>query len=198
MKENRMTKKLLILCSVLILIACDRDRNHPGWDYFPDMFYSTAYETYSPNPNFRDGMTMRTPVPGSIPRGVPLENYTLDPNSRARAGDELVNPVPVSEEAIARGKDQYTIFCELCHGPSGAGDGQLFKRGLYPLKPRPVIGPADTLRDGHIFHTITLGFGSMGAYGQQVETNDRWKIIHYIRTLQAAARDTVNERKKNN
>lgn len=191
MKNKRIVKTLFLAGAVLVLIACDRHRNHPGWDYFPDMFYSTAYETYTPNPNFRDGMTMRTPVPGTIPRGVPLSNYTLDPDSRPRAGDELTNPVPVSEEAIARGKDAYTIFCDKCHGPAGAGDGQLFSRGLYPLKPRPVIGPADTLRDGEIFHTITLGFGSMGAHGQQVETDDRWKIIHYIRKLQAQARDTI-------
>jgi mono/diheme cytochrome c family protein len=158
------------------------------------MFYSTAYETNTANPNFRDGMTMRTPVPGTIPRGVPLSNYTLDPASRPKAGEELTNQITSSDEAISRGHVVYSTFCEVCHGPAGDGNGHLFTSGLYPLKPRPVIGPtAEILKDGEIFHTITLGFGSMGAYGQQVMTDDRWKIILYIRTLQADVHKNVTK-----
>ena len=51
----------LLLISVL-LGSCNRDRNNPGWDYFPDMFYSTAYESFTKNPNFADSITMRVPA----------------------------------------------------------------------------------------------------------------------------------------
>jgi len=44
------------------------------------------------------------------------------------------------------------------------------------------------LKDGEIFHTITLGFGSMGAHGAQIRPEDRWKIVLYIRSLQHEAR----------
>ena len=70
----------LILFSA-IFFSCNRDRNNPGWDYFPDMFYSTAYETYTKNPNFADGMTMRVPPSGTVPRGYTPFEYTLDPES---------------------------------------------------------------------------------------------------------------------
>lgn len=178
-------RKILIILPLLVILGCDRNRNHPGWDYFPDMFYSTAYETYTVNPNFADGKTMRTPVEGTVPRGVIPFEYTIAPESRIKAGDELVNPFKPEQENITRGKTVYTIYCQHCHGPSGAGDGNLFQSGLYPMKPRPLTGAsANPLRDGEIYHTITLGFGSMGAHGSLVLPDDRWKIVLYIRQLQ--------------
>ena len=178
----------LLLVSSL-LNSCDRNRNTPGWDYFPDMFYSTAYETFTLNPNFKDGMTMRVPVMGTVPRDFTPFNYTIDPESRIRAGIELVNPVPPKPEVLETGKVVYTTFCVGCHGIKGAGDGQLFASGLYPLKPRILTGrDADKLKDGEIFHTITLGLGSMGAHGSQIRTEERWMIVSYIRKLQDEAR----------
>lgn len=170
------------------LISCDRGRNNPGWDFFPDMFYSTAYETYSENKVFRDSMTMRVPVAGTIPRDfVPFE-FTTEAESRKRAGDELMNPFKPVSDNIERGRVAYNIFCVGCHGEKGDGEGRLFTMKLYPMKPRPVVGKnASPLRDGEIYHTITLGFGSMGAHGSQVRPDDRWKIVLYIRKLQNEA-----------
>lgn len=178
-------RNIIILLALLVITGCDRNRNHPGWDYFPDMFYSTAYETYTENPNFDDGKTMRTPVAGTIPRDhVPFE-YTINAESRALAGAELNNPFKPDEANLFRGKEAYQIFCVGCHGPAGAGDGHLFNSGLYPMKPRPITGEgAAPLRDGEIYHTITLGFGSMGPHGSLVMPDDRWKIVLYIRQLQ--------------
>jgi mono/diheme cytochrome c family protein len=186
----------LFLFSVL-LNGCDRNRNTPGWDYFPDMFYSTAYETFTKNPNFEDGITMRVPPAGTVPRGFTPFNYTLDPESRVRAGIELTNPVPPTMEALKGGKTVYSTFCIGCHGVKGAGDGHLFASGLYPLKPRMLTGSiANNLKDGEIFHTITLGLGSMGAHGSQIRTEDRWALVLYIRTLQEEARNTSDIEKK--
>lgn len=175
----------IYILALFALVSCDRHRNHPGWDYFPDMFYSTAYETYSDNPNFEDGKTMRAPVEGSVPRGhVPFE-YNISAESRARAGEDLINPFTADPVLVERGKKAYEIFCIGCHGSTGQGDGHLFAAGLYPMKPRPIAGPAAAaLRDGEIYHTITLGFGSMGPHGPLVMPDDRWKIVLYIRQLQ--------------
>lgn len=180
---------VIMLLSAVILNGCDRNRNNPGWDYFPDMFYSTAYETFTKNPNFRDSLTMRVPVPGTVPRDVTPFNYTIDTESRILAGKELINPEPPEAEALLRGKMVYSTFCSGCHGDKGAGDGPLFTGGLYPLKPRTLTGNvAENLKDGEIFHSITLGFGSMGAHGSQVRTEDRWKVVLHIRKLQADER----------
>jgi mono/diheme cytochrome c family protein len=178
----------LFLISVF-LGSCNRDRNNPGWDYFPDMFYSTAYETFSKNPNFADSMTMRVPAEGTVPRGfIPFE-YTTETDSRIKAGKDLVNPFKTDADLVSRGQSAYTTFCVGCHGINGKGDGILFTSGLYPIKPRSLVADnAVKLRDGEIYHTITLGFGSMGAHGSQIRPEDRWKIILYVRKLQEEAR----------
>lgn len=193
-------RRILIRISVLmlagvILYSCDRKKNMRGYDFIPDMVYSQAYDTYSKNPNFNDSMTMRVPVKGTIPRGFIPFRYTLDSASRAKAGDELVNPFSPTEEILTRGKLIFTTFCTGCHGTLGKGDGQLYSSGLYPLKPREISGvPTSKLKDGEIFHTITLGFGSMGAHGAQIRPADRWKLVLYVRELQKEAekvRDTL-------
>ena len=182
---GKIVKSFFLIFLLVNVYACNRDRNNPGWDYFPDMFYSTAYETYSKNPNFADGMTMRVPVPGTVPRDFTPFEYTNDPESRIRAGKELVNPVLETPEALSRGREVYTTFCIGCHGITGKGDGHLFTSGLYPLRPLSLSGDtAAKLRDGEIFHTITLGIRSMGAHGSQIRPEDRWKLVMYIRKLQ--------------
>lgn len=187
--QRKIFKTLFLGFLILNLYACNRDRNNPGWDYFPDMFYSTAYETNSKNPNFEDGMTMRVPVPGTIPRGFTPFEYTNDPESRIMAGKELINPVIATPETLLRGKSVYTTFCVGCHGISGEGDGHLFTSGLYPLKPLTLSGTsAVKLKDGEIYHTVTLGIRSMGAHGSQIRPEDRWKLITYIRKLQGEAK----------
>jgi mono/diheme cytochrome c family protein len=178
-------KSLLLIALAVIEPGCNRDRRMPGWDYFPDMFYSTAYETFSRNPNFKDGMTMRVPPTGTVPLGYTPFEYTIDPESRLKAGIELKNPYTLTDDNLLRGKAVFGTFCIICHGEKGEGDGFLFTSGLYPKKPLPLSRDnAVVLKDGEIYHTITLGFGTMGAYGTQIQPEDRWKVVLYIRQLQ--------------
>jgi mono/diheme cytochrome c family protein len=183
----------LLLIALLLNFSCDRQKKMRGYDFIPDMVYSKAYDTYSTNTVFKDSVTMRTPVEGTIPQGYMPFRYGSDTISRHKAGEELVNPFQPYDEVIARGKLMYTTFCIGCHGEKGKGDGQLYSSGLYPLKPRDISAPPTARRkDGEIFHTITLGFGSMMPHGAQIKPEDRWKIVLYVRTLQnAAKRDTT-------
>ena len=126
-----------LLFSVL-LNGCDRNRNTTGWDYFPDMFYSPAYETFTKNPNFEDGITMRVPPPGTVPRNFTPFNYTSDPESRVRAGIELTNPVPPTKETIARGKTIYNTFCIGCHGVNRSRGRTTFYKRVIPIETPPA------------------------------------------------------------
>ena len=111
-----------------------------------------------------------------------------DTASRIKAGIELKNPFTATDEALVRGKLMFTTFCIHCHGKGGAGDGYLFTSGLYPLQPKNLSGEAGRkLKDGEIFHTITLGIRSMGAHGSQIKPDDRWKLVLYVRKLQEDA-----------
>jgi mono/diheme cytochrome c family protein len=180
---------LQFLAVMLFMNSCNHDRNQPGYAYMPDMYYSDAYEAYTPNPVFRDSITMQVPVKGTIARGHYPE-YPYKPKSaddQKRAGLELINTVPVNAETLAKGKELYSIFCIDCHGALGDGKGYLYTSKLFPAQPASLISdPVKSKPDGELYHVITVGSlsGLMGAHGSQISPLNRWKIINYIRGLE--------------
>ena len=177
-------KSFAALILIFILGSCDRDRNTTGWQYFDDMVQSPAYETYSPNPNFADGKTMRNPVEGTIPIGYQPYLYEKTDEDRAKAGLTLVNPFDTSEKNLERGKQVYNVYCISCHGDKGDGKGFLFTSKKYPFPPASLL--SDKIRnnpEGEIFHVITVGFGVMPQHGSQVRPEDRWKVAIYIKEV---------------
>ena len=173
----------LLVCS-LFLWSCKRDNNSTGHAYFPDMAYSNAYETYSPNPNFVDGKTMQPPVPGTVSREMIPYQFIKSFDEQQRAGRELVNPFQPTADILARGKEQYTVFCIGCHGASGKGDGHLVTSKLFTAQPISLVSEFVQVKpDGELFHVITLGSLStlMGAHGSQIKPDDRWKIVTYVK-----------------
>lgn len=166
----------------LILSSCDQDRNHSGYSYFPDMMESRAFEPYSENPNFKDSMSLRMPVPGTIPRSVIPFNFEKSIENRILAGKTVFNPNEMKMSDVAEGEKLYKIYCYNCHGLKGDGKGFLFTSGKYPFPPRSIV--TDIMKAtprGEIFHVITVGFGVMGAHGPQIKQEDRWRIIEYIK-----------------
>lgn len=177
-------RKIVLYFSMLTLFlgSCDRDRNHPGYSYFPDMMESRAFEPYSENPNFEDSLSLRMPAPGTIPRGVIPFNFEKSIENRTLAGVTVFNPTEMKMRDVAEGGKLYKIYCYNCHGLKGNGKGFLFTSGKYPFPPRSLV--TDIMKAtprGEIFHVITVGFGVMGAHGPQIKQEDRWKIIEYIK-----------------
>jgi len=167
---------------ILAFAACDKDRNHPGYSYFPDMRNSRAYETYSVNPNFADSTTERMPVLGTIPRGMIPFDFEKTLEDRALAGQIFFNPVKIRMRDVNQGKKLYKIFCYNCHGLKGNGKGYLFTSDRFGYQPASLI--SDKMMNaprGEFYHVITLGYGVMGAHGPQIRPEDRWRIIEYIK-----------------
>jgi mono/diheme cytochrome c family protein len=181
---------ILILGSFAIG-SCDRDKNNPGYDYFPDMAYSKAYETYAPNPNFADGKTLQMPVTGTISREA--ENYPFKKvDEDIPKAAKLKNPFLPDPQNISRGKLVYNTICLQCHGDNADGNGHLFLSGKYPYPPADLVhGRIDLKTDGEIYHSITVGFGIMGAHGLIVRPDDRWKIVLYLRSIRTKPGKTV-------
>lgn len=172
----------VFIIAILIFSACDRDRNHPGHSYFPDMAESRAYESYTANPNFADSITARLPVKGTIPRGT--LPYTLEKSdeNRAFAGENLTNPTLINDDNLKIGKEKYEIFCIYCHGEVGDGQGYLVTSGRYPYQAANLL--SDKMKkapDGEIFHVISVGWGIMGAHASQISQEDRWRITAYVK-----------------
>jgi mono/diheme cytochrome c family protein len=92
------------------------------------------------------------------------------------------NPVAKSDAAAAAGK-KATIdkACTACHGDSGKGDGP----GAAALNPKPADWTSARVQqetDGCLFWKISTGRGAMPPWAS-IPENERWQIIHYIRTL---------------
>ena len=172
----------VLLGLALFFSACDRGANDPGWDYFPDMAYSPAYRTWSENPVLENGMTMQTPVEGTVPRHMIPFRYEATPEDQERAGRELENPVTDTPGNIERGRRAYNVYCMNCHGESGDGMGHLYTSGKYLVPPSSLTdAKIRNIPDGSIYHTISLGYGVMAEHGSLIRPDDRWKIIHFIR-----------------
>lgn len=174
----------ILLLSVWLL-SCDRTHNHPGYDYFPDMFYSKAYETYSENAGFPDGKTLREPVEGTIPVDFLPYPYSKTDEDRLLAGKELVNPLEADSVNLLRGAKAYAVFCQSCHGSQADGNGLLYKTGMYNFKPASLVNDKmKSAPDGEIYHVISAGQGVMQEHGSLIRPEDRWKIVLYVRRMQ--------------
>ena len=154
---------------------------------FTEMAYSVAHESNGVTSVRADRRVDQLPPYGTIPQGLMPIHYTASPEDAVRAGEELANPF-AHDDAIARarGKKVFDTFCIPCHGAGGLGDGLVAQRGFPP--PPSLLAPhAKGLKDGQMFHIVTYGQRSMGSYAAQVEREDRWKAIVYIRSLQGGA-----------
>jgi mono/diheme cytochrome c family protein len=151
-----------------------------------DMVVSPAAKSNGLVAAFADGLVQRAPPDGAIARGaMPLE-YGDGEAEAKRAGEELVNPVPDTPAVLERGAFVFANYCSGCHGSGGLGDAPVTKRG-FPPPPSLLRPESRALKDGEMFHAITFGRKNMPPAASQVERDDRWKAIRFVRSLQAAA-----------
>jgi mono/diheme cytochrome c family protein len=148
-------------------------------------------------------------IEGTVPRGYLREDRAYffgkklsanDLNKEQTAGrngtdlypdDVETFPIPIDKAAIDRGQERFNIYCSVCHGMTGNGDGMVQRRGFN--KPPPASYHQDRLRQapvGHFFDVITNGWGAMPSYASQIPVEDRWKIIAYVRALQLSQMKT--------
>lgn len=176
--------RLTAVCalSVLLLTSCDRTRIQKGYEYFPDMAHSLAFETNSPAKVMANGMTMQLPVDGTIPREMIPYQYPATPEGRLLAGKELTCKLETSEANLTRGKEMFIIFCQNCHGVTGKGDGHLYTSGKFTVPPANLLSERMIAAPiGEVYHVITVGWNTMGAHGPQIRPVDRWSIALYVK-----------------
>jgi mono/diheme cytochrome c family protein len=154
----RRTTSILLLC---LTAACTRS----------NMDSQPKYHEYEPAGLFPNGRVLQSPVAGTVARG-----------DLVRAEEAGRKPA-VTAQLLARGRDQYDVFCSPCHDRAGTGDGIIVRRGF----PRPASLHEHRLRttdDQHLADVIAQGYGVMYAFADRVRPADRWAIVAYIRALQ--------------
>jgi len=168
--------------------SCSNDPQKPGLEYMPDMYRSPSLETYQATGLFPDSSSARKPVAGTIPRGYntyfPYANTT---EGYEAAGKELKDPFMGQELALKEGDRLFHIYCQHCHGEKGDGQGTLRVRGEKFPVPSYFDDAHITLPEGKMFFSVTYGKNLMGPHASQLDPDQRWKIITYIKSLQAQA-----------
>lgn len=183
---------------VLFFAGCRAGGDFTGREYMPDMAHSVAYEYYTPSRPvmvdgqmvnlFADGKSAREPAKGTIPRGYMPYHYPDTPEGYEAAGAELVNPYnKVHAQITEKGKALYTVNCAICHGDKGDGKGFIVSNGKYPAPPPSYFEDRIlVLSEGKMFHSVQHGKNLMGSYAGQLDKDERWQVISYIKQLQAA------------
>jgi mono/diheme cytochrome c family protein len=126
-----------------------------------------------------------TQTASMMPGGAGAAGGVPGATQGAATGEPDNFPLEINPAALARGQERYNIYCGLCHGATGEGDGMIVRRGYR----KPPSYFEDRLQEkvtpaAHFFDVITNGWGAMPSYAEQIPAEDRWKIIAYIRALQ--------------
>lgn len=192
---GRIVLNVFLLVALIISVSASwlltPNPARPNFEFIPEMAHASRYNAFAPNPNFANGATLQRPDSGAIPRGWMPLHYAATPQDAMRAGEELRSPLsPGNARAQERGAFVFANFCAVCHGAGGAGNGPVAQRG-YPPPPSLLAEHAQKMKDGQLFHILTYGQNNMPSYASQLSRDDRWNVILYVRTLQAAATPTA-------
>jgi mono/diheme cytochrome c family protein len=179
---------LVALVIITVAVLGWRGRRSPESPFQPfmDMVAQPRYDPQSESEFFADRRTQRPRTPGTVAWGrgrqTPDAQY-------AQQDEELFRlqtmPVAMDRELLNRGQKLYQVFCTVCHGGTGAGNGITTQYAMN-APPSYHIDRLRQIADGEIYQTITQGKGQMGPYGDRIKPADRWAIVAYVRALQRA------------
>jgi mono/diheme cytochrome c family protein len=166
------------------------------------MVYQEKVKDQQPSAFFADGVASRAPIPGTVAEEMPAQNdyWATGKWDETHWGDGIPvhdavdggRPLQIDAADMDRGRERYTISCEVCHGAAGDGKGITSSYGLNGA----ANYHSDKYRqesDGQLFDTITNGHGQMLGYGYNVAIDDRWRIVMYIRALQRSQNAVVDD-----
>lgn len=177
-------KKVYAIATVLglsaFMFSCKNDLK-PNYQFFPQMYESVGYETYSESNAFKNGQEAQFPAKGSIKRGfVPYELPNTD--AGYESSKNLISPIDSTLVDAKKGEELYGIYCAICHGEKGNGKGKLVEREKF----LGVPSYADRqINKGTIFHVVTYGKNAMGSHANQLNQTERWLVADYVMKLKS-------------
>lgn len=195
MRHRWLTLILLMLVAVSAGCRGQTSRKppiHPN----PNMDDQFRFDPQERTSFYPDNRVMRYPVAGTVARGS-LQLDTVYYEGQNPDGSWVqMNPRSINYDVLKRGQERYDIYCAVCHDRVGTGRGLAI---TYPTGPGFVPPPSfheQRLRempDGQIFNSITHGVRTMPSYRHQIDPDDRWAIVAYLRALQRSQRTTVED-----
>ena len=175
-------KGLIALLILVFGIQSCSDNSRPNYQYFPNMYEPIGYETYADSDAFANGIEAQVPVEGSIARGWEPYDYPDTNEGYEDAKANLNSSIENSEAHKANGKELYGIYCAVCHGNKGDGQGILMTREKF----LGVPSYADReITPGSIYHVLMYGKNAMGSHAGQVNAEERWEIAQHVMELRS-------------
>jgi hypothetical protein len=178
--------KIIIMALVAATVFITSCGSETGRAYMPDMAYSRAYEYYSDNANYANGITAQAPVAGTVARGGLLPDHITEFDTIAAKNNKCSFDLTLDQ--IAEGGRLYQINCGICHGNNLDGNGPLYNggNGKYPAAPANFKDAKYlAMPVGTMYHAIMYGKNLMGSYASQLDAKQRWMVLAYIKKMQS-------------
>jgi mono/diheme cytochrome c family protein len=181
-------KKIINIAFVIIfstvMVSCF-NKEVPNYQFMPNMYEPVDYETYSAYEMFSNEQSAMLAPEGTIPRGWKPYEYENSIEGLNLARAELKIPFDVTEKNLKEGKELYTIYCSVCHGDKGDGQGILVKREKFLGIPS-YSDPGRDITEGSIYHVMMYGINAMGSHASQTNEKERWQIAMHVLNLRAS------------
>ena len=175
--------KILIIIIALVFNSC-KNTEYPNYEFMPEMYESIGYETYAENGLFENNQAALVPVEGTMPRGYSLYQYENSNLGYDLAKKDLQNPLEDEEINMVKAKELYDIYCGVCHGNKGDGQGILMKREKILGIPS-YSDQGREITEGSVYHVIYFGRNTMGSYANQLNEKERWLVTSYVMKLKS-------------
>ncbi|MUH37589.1 cytochrome c [Zobellia amurskyensis] len=175
--------KIGIVFGLLLCVTACADKNSPNYQYMPNMYEPVGYEAYGKVDFLPNGMEAMVPPENTVSRGWIPYGYENTPEGKelARIQKSPLDSLNIEEDLIV-GAQLYTIYCAICHGDKGDGQGTLVKREKILGVPT-YSDAARNITVGTAYHTIHYGLNSMGSYASQMNTKEMWQVSEYVMKL---------------
>jgi len=185
---------------------------------FDDMDYQNKYKAQGENQFFADGRDARPPVAGTVARGTglqPAKVFAADfkraeslnpsfvsgkdakgaflagfPEKSLSFANGKLNDYKVSQYTLDVGRGKFQIYCAVCHGQAGDGNGIMKVRSA--IEGDAAIVTIASLQtpiiraypNGQIYDVIANGKNTMMGYADKLSPEERWAVVAYVRALQ--------------
>jgi mono/diheme cytochrome c family protein len=183
----------LAVASASASVSCDSHENvhEPEWT-LSRMLEQPRYEPYGQSTFFDDGRAMRKPVEGAISReavlGAPLFVDGIDDGHYAEHF-----PLTVSKELLEQGRLGFEVVCATCHGVLGDGDSPVAAKMQLRKPPSLLTDDIAGFPPGRVYRVITVGYGLMPANDYQLNAEERWAVVAYVKALERSQTAKVSE-----
>jgi mono/diheme cytochrome c family protein len=100
-------------------------------------------------------------------------------------GKNVANPVTITPENIAEGREHFGHHCAICHGLDGEASGVPFADKMSPPVPSFSSKDVQDYKDGQLKWIIENGINPSGmpAWKGILDDEEMWKIVNFIRHL---------------